>query len=221
MKYLDNLQQLWFEQRQLVIAALVMSLACLLLLFSLISEGRGIIQAIDHDAITTTPANNGDLSQQQTQQINQLSKMPIFGEAETTEIRVNQSGPYQVMGILLGPSAKTSQAVIKQGNQEDVYFVGDKIADRHRIREIQQDRVIILRNGKLEALLLKIDDISSSGASLTESKPIATQVTKPLNREQLQQRVDKQMQRMQNSPYFNEQIKQRLEQYRNRLGDKP
>ena len=82
----------------------------------------------------------------------------------------------QLLGILLNSEVENSSVLI-QSNRKDTrrYYVGDKISKGVEIAEIDTHRVIVLRNGKHEALSYKNTTVTSSPSSIPNDRKAAVQ----------------------------------------------
>ncbi len=88
-----------------------------------------------------------------------VASAPLTREAPDTPLNLS------LMGIFAGTSADYSRALIaQQGGAEQPYSQGDRITPGVILQKIMTDRVILLRDGRLETLRLEKDKPSTAEA---------------------------------------------------------
>ncbi len=86
--------------------------------------------------------------------ITQVIQAPLFGASEpSATAHINTS--LSLLGIMASTDqAKARAFIASQGSKAKVYKVNDEIVDGGRISSIYADRVVLLRDGRLETLYL-------------------------------------------------------------------
>lgn len=150
-------------------AVLVFWLAYVLaqVVWMLIPTPRIPVASINSLAITATPQSSSD---KPNVDINQLKQLTPFGNPAAEAVKVQTLNPeqeavdtqlnLQLSGLVYASDEKVARAVIVSNSRQQVYAVGDPIADTNNatLAKILPDRVIINNNGKMEALWLFKDD---------------------------------------------------------------
>ena len=100
-------------------------------------------------------------------------------------------------GIVAGKRASDSRALIVVNGDEEPYAVGAQLPGGAVIRSIYPDRVLLARDGRLEALRLPTDDTSAAGTSMQQPAAMRPQVTAaPQDLGQLRQEIANNPQRL-------------------------
>lgn len=153
----------------LVRAVLVFWLAYVLaqVVWMLTPTPRIPVASINSLAITAAPQSSSD---KPNVDINQLKQLTPFGNPAAESVKVQTLNPeqeavdtqlnLQLSGLVYSNDEKVARAVIVSNSRQEVYAVGDPIADTNNatLAKILSDRVIINNNGKMEALWLFKDD---------------------------------------------------------------
>ena len=100
-------------------------------------------------------------------------------------------------GIVAGKRASDSRALIVVNGDEEPYAVGAQLPGGAVIHSIYPDRVLLERDGRLEALRLPTDDTSASGISMQQQPVMRRQpMPAPQNLGQLRQEIADNPQRL-------------------------
>lgn len=94
--------------------------------------------------------------------MSRIASLHLFGQAEaqaTPEIAANVDAPetrlnLKLRGILSANQPEYSRAIIASGNNEDIYAVGAGVPGGATVHAVLDDRVLLNRRGKIEALTL-------------------------------------------------------------------
>ncbi|HEV7166168.1 MAG TPA: type II secretion system protein GspC [Gammaproteobacteria bacterium] len=125
----------------------------------------------------------------------------LFGTSAPTNSNVSNAPDTTLAltlhGIVAGKSAKDSRALIVANGDEEPYAVGASLPGGAVIRAIFPDRVMLERDGRMEALRLPKAD-SGTGMATADSPPAAQAASAPLpqNLGQLRQEIVNNPQRL-------------------------
>lgn len=130
---------------------------------------------------------------------NSVADRHLFGVAGVTGNAANAPDTTLALtlhGIVAGKRAADSRALIVVNGDEEPYAIGAQLPGGAVIRSIYPDRVLLARDGRLEALRLPTNDTSSAGTGSQPAtmQPQATPPTQDLG--QLRQEIADNPQRL-------------------------
>ncbi len=101
----------------------------------------------------------------------ELAVLSVLGRAPTADGPVVVNAPdtklsWTLKGVLSDPDPKRSAAILStQGQPEKLYRVGAELPGQVRLDQVLADRVMLVRDGQLETLRLKQQNVSSGRSS--------------------------------------------------------
>lgn len=121
------------------------------------------------DTATTGPAPSASLAGNQRPDLGaEIAKFHLFGRppalgVDTTApveqtVERETTLPLKLLGVYVTDQEEESLAIIDIGKEEKVFAVGESVSAGAILRRVAEDRVILERNGVLEALLLPKDE---------------------------------------------------------------
>ena len=136
--------------------------------------------ALNHPTTVVTPAGASQSAGADFhQQAKAIGNAYLFGKAEVTKkAEVVVEAPqtrlnYKLRGIYFSPNENLSSAIVEtRPNDSKHYRLGDELADKIVLAQIEEDHILIDRYGKLERLDLE-KPVAPTGASKVASSPAA------------------------------------------------
>ncbi|SEG59793.1 type II secretion system protein GspC [Halopseudomonas aestusnigri] len=97
----------------------------------------------------------------------ELAMLSPYGQADRAPVVVNAPDTklsWTLKGVLADPDPARSAAIlVTQGQPEKLYRVGATLPGQVRLEQVLGDRVMLMRDGQLETLRLKRNDLAGNG----------------------------------------------------------
>ncbi|WP_321351362.1 type II secretion system protein GspC [Halopseudomonas oceani] len=107
----------------------------------------------------------------------ELALLSPYGRADKAPVAVDAPDTklsWTLKGVLSDPDPARSAAIlVTQGQPEKLYRVGATLPGQVRLEQVLADRVMLMRDGQLETLRLKRNELNSSGRPARSSRAVA------------------------------------------------
>ncbi|MRX28215.1 type II secretion system protein GspC [Kangiella sp. HZ709] len=145
---------------------LTKAVAGLLLLLALYVLAKIVWLWVDYSqpkTVTSTNLRTIKAPSKNKVNVNKIVQMHLFGEANAVaEVEEEVTGEtnlsLKLIGVYVDPEEPLSSAIIRSGNNEKVYWIGDNLegvgSSKVELRKVEPLRVIIRNNGRNETLTL-------------------------------------------------------------------
>lgn len=149
--------QLFNEPKKLV-AILVFLVSCILFIYQVADFFRAETKLEQKMPVVT-----GNASFDRITTNSPLFKSPLFGNyiSNLSDAEIKQSSlDFQVVGILFSHEDEQSQVLIKVASgEEKTYLIGEKLPGGAKIKQINENGIVVLYNGALESLSLPKNEL--------------------------------------------------------------
>lgn len=180
----------WLEGKGAKPLSFVLALILVVVIAFQLARATWMVIPSPKAANTPVPQNPETRSQTasgpQKLNINQLASMHLFGKKQiapppkpTTRQVVEEAKETQLnltlKGIFFNENPRLGRAIIAdQGGKETFYRVGDSIVAGAKLDQVLKDRVILMRGGKPEALLLPQDIPTAAPQNVHKTRNAST-----------------------------------------------
>lgn len=107
----------------------------------------------------------------------ELALLSPYGRADRAPVAVDAPDTklsWTLKGVLSDPDPARSAAIlVTQGQPEKLYRVGATLPGQVRLEQVLADRVMLMRDGQLETLRLKRNELNGSGRSARSARTAA------------------------------------------------
>lgn len=107
----------------------------------------------------------------------ELALLSPYGRADRVPVAVDAPDTklsWTLKGVLSDPDPARSAAIlVTQGQPEKLYRVGATLPGQVRLEQVLADRVMLMRDGQLETLRLKRNELNGSGRSARNARTAA------------------------------------------------
>ncbi|WP_341708231.1 type II secretion system protein GspC [Halopseudomonas sp.] len=107
----------------------------------------------------------------------ELALLSPYGRADRAPVAVDAPDTklsWTLKGVLSDPDPARSAAIlVTQGQPEKLYRVGATLPGQVRLEQVLADRVMLMRDGQLETLRLKRNELNGSGRSARNARTAA------------------------------------------------
>ncbi len=128
-------------------------------------------QNYSHSSINIPPALPTNKANAKNSDYSHLAKLHIFGEVARQSVRPQQIDKIdapethlklQLIGVIFDRGTKDGFAIISEsGKEQKTYHKGDKLPGNATLFAVEQERIILERNGRQETLSLKKPELQS------------------------------------------------------------
>tara|TARA_R110000764_G_scaffold48044_1_gene106853 strand:- start:12090 stop:12956 length:867 start_codon:yes stop_codon:yes gene_type:complete len=125
------------------------------------------------------PASNSEAAEE-IPGFRELARLSVLGRAPAADGPVVVSAPdtklsWTLKGVLSDPDPRRSAAILAtQGQPEKLYRVGAQLPGQVRLDQVLGDRVMLVRDGQLETLRLKRNELGTSTRSPSRKTALPT-----------------------------------------------
>ncbi len=124
-----------------------------------------LIQPVDQRGVTAGPLVAREPSPQEMAQWHLFGEMQVINVGAAAQTAPQTSLALNLRGVIASRDKKSARAIIADASgNEQFYAIDAPVAGGATLKEIHADKVILLRNGRYETLLLPKDEIGGEGA---------------------------------------------------------